>query len=133
MQTATDTTMTDREIIEQMLAAKHVEPLPSGEIATAVNPEDMEISLRYRYTEDRDGGLYYFITYDNIFVKGFAHQGMAMAVHHALSKTWKKEYRTLIPRVCDAFRKLFPNEQEPTDEQLDIILGQALMRGFGRR
>jgi hypothetical protein len=103
-----------------------VDPLPRGDLMTGMNPENAEVVLHYKYTEDREGGLFYFITYDGQMVKGFAHQGMAIAVYNACCKTWRKDYRRLLPAVMRVFMSRIPNEMEPLDEQLDEILGQAI-------
>jgi hypothetical protein len=118
---------------ESIIFETPVDPLPRGEIATAFNPEGDEIVLSYRYTEDHEGAVYYFITHEGCFVKAFSHIGMALAVHNALSKTTKKEHKHLIPNICRTFVSFLGDQQDPTETELDEVLGLALLnRRYGK-
>ena len=103
-----------------------IDPLPHGELDVAINPEDAELVLSYRYTEDREGAVYFFLTYEGIFLKAFAKYTIAQAVHYACSRTWKSSYRKLIPKLCKAVMHRFPNDEILSEEQLALILAEVL-------
>ncbi len=102
-----------------------IDPLPKGELDVATSPEEADVVLGYRYTEDREGAVYFFITHDGIFLKAFSKYSIAQAVHYACSRTWKSSYRKLIPKVCQAVMKHFANDEILSEEQLAMILGEV--------
>ena len=105
-----------------------VDPLPSGIIDEANNPEDSTIALHYRYTDHQEGAIYYFLTYDGIYLKAYSHLGMALAAFAACSQTWKKEYKRLLPQICHSYRTLLGDLQEPLIEDAEKVLAHALMK-----
>ena len=104
------------------------EPLPNGIVDEAINPEEIPVAIHFRYTKDEEGALYYYLTYDGHYLKAFSHLGMALAGFTAIRKTWKREYKRLLPQICHSYQTLLGANAEPTETQLDDILIHAMMK-----
>lgn len=100
------------------------DPMPHGILEEATANDGGALALHFKYSQSAE--LYYFITHDRSFVKGFKLLGMAQAVLQACRAARRHDYRTLVPSVIREYAAHLQGCANPTSDQITAVVTAAL-------